>query len=181
MKKIGDMNREELAAYVCSHLDKNGVEVTLTGGSCVSIYSNNRYVSMDLDFIEKMTVRRKELAAYLMEIGFVEENRYFKHPNTELFIEFPPGPLAVGSEPIIDTVILKFDTGFLKLISPTECVKDRLASYYIWNDLQCLDQALMVAEQNDINLREVKRWSKVEGEEDKFKIFLSKLEMLVRN
>ncbi len=58
MKKIDDMSREELAAYVCSHLDKSGIEVTLTGGSCVSIYSDNRYVSLDLDFIEKMAYKK---------------------------------------------------------------------------------------------------------------------------
>jgi len=175
MKAISEMSREELAAYVCTHLKKCGIEITLTGGSCVSIYSQNQYSSMDLDFIEKVYSKREFLAKCLTGIGFYEENRYFKHPETDLFVEFPPGPLAVGNEPITDIVTIETDTGDLRIISPTECVKDRLAAYYFWNDLQCLDQAILVSKHNNINIAEIKRWSVKEGEEEKFNIFLSKL------
>jgi hypothetical protein len=36
----------------------------------------------------------------MFEIGFTESNRYFFYPETEFFVEFPSGPLAVGSEPV---------------------------------------------------------------------------------
>jgi hypothetical protein len=52
MKEIKEMNRTELAAFICTHLETHGIEVTLTGGSYVSIYSQDEYVSHDLDFIE---------------------------------------------------------------------------------------------------------------------------------
>ena len=175
MKKIGEMSREELAAFICTHLAKFGIEITLTGGSCVSIYSYNQYSSMDLDFIERISTKRKFLAKCLEEIGFYEKDRYFVHPDTELFVEFPPGPLAVGNEPITDIITIETEIGDLKIISPTESVKDRLAAYYFWNDLQCLDQAVLVADHNTINVAEVKRWSLTEGEEKKFEIFLGKL------
>ena len=175
MKKIGEMSRVELAAFICTHLAKCGIEITLTGGSCVSIYSENQYSSMDLDFIERISAKRKFLAKCLEEIGFYEKDRYFLHPDTELFVEFPPGPLAVGNEPITDIITIETEVGDLKIISPTESVKDRLAAYYFWNDLQCLDQAVLVADNNTINVAEVKRWSLTEGEEEKFEIFLSKL------
>ncbi len=45
------------------------------------------------------------------------------------FVEFPPGPLAVGVEPVKQVNELKFSTGMLRIISPTDCVKDRLAGY----------------------------------------------------
>ncbi|MBW6516773.1 MAG: hypothetical protein K0B81_09210 [Candidatus Cloacimonetes bacterium] len=175
MKKVSEMNRIELGAFVCSHLEKHGIEVTLTGGSCVSIYSNESYVTMDLDFIEKDSPKRRILAECLSEIGFSEEHRYFKHPETEFLIEFPRGPLAVGDEPITDVITIKTLTGTLRIISPTECVKDRLAAYFFWNDLQCLDQAILVAKHNKIDLKEVKRWSDKQGEVEKFEIFHSKL------
>ncbi|MDF1527072.1 MAG: hypothetical protein P1S59_12500 [bacterium] len=35
-----------------NHLENKGIRVVLTGGSCVSIYSNNKYQSMDLDLVE---------------------------------------------------------------------------------------------------------------------------------
>jgi len=175
MKKISEMSRLELAAFICTHLQKHGIEITLTGGSCVSIYSEDQYLSWDLDFIEKFTSQRKLLAKYLNEIDFYEELRHFKHQETALFIEFPPGPLAVGNEAITDIVIIETDTGNLRIISPTECVKDRLAAYYFWNDLQCLDQAVLVSQHNIINFSEVKRWSIKEGEIEKFNTFQNKL------
>ena len=40
MKPIKEMSRTELAAFIQSHLESNGIDVVLSGGSCVSIYSN---------------------------------------------------------------------------------------------------------------------------------------------
>jgi hypothetical protein len=39
-------------------------------------------------------------------------------------------------------------TGILRIISATDCVKDRLAWYYHDNDKECLEQAVLVAENN---------------------------------
>ena len=38
---------------------------------------------------------------------------------------------------------LKKRNKILKLLSPTDCVKDRLAAYYHWNDRQSLEQAIL--------------------------------------
>jgi len=53
MKFLGEMSVGEVAAYVAEHLRQCGINVVLTGGSCVSIYTHNRYLSYDLDFIEE--------------------------------------------------------------------------------------------------------------------------------
>ena len=50
----------------------------------------------------------------------------------------------------------------------TDCVKDRLAGYHHWNDRQCLEQALLVAEHNRIDLEEVRRWSEHERKDAEF-------------
>jgi hypothetical protein len=54
-------------------------------------------------------------------------------------------------------------------------VKDRLCAFYYWNDLQGLEQAVLVAKNQSVDLKEIKRWSKVEGKEEKHKIFKKKL------
>ena len=59
----------------------------------------------------------------------------------------------------------------LKLLSPTDCVKDRLAAYYHWNDRPSLEQAVLVCQNQSVDLDEVERWSKSEGKGDKFKLF----------
>ncbi len=172
MKPIEDMELGELAAFISSHLKANGIECVLSGGACVSIYTNNEYQSYDLDFIEFITIPRKKLIAVMTQIGFNEENRYFTHPDTKFFVEFPTGPLAIGSQPVKITNTIVFSTGELLLLTPTDCVKDRLAAYYYWDDLQSLDQALLVAESHAIEFKEIKRWSKVEGQLEKFNFFI---------
>lgn len=167
MKPIRDMSLGELAAFIAEQLRRNGIDAVLTGGGCVSLYTENRYLSYDLDFVAGFT-RRRSLAAVLEPLGFVEKNRYFIHPDTPFLIEFPGGPLAVGGEPVRDVHEIRYATGCLRLLSPTDCVKDRLAAWYHWHDRQCLEQALMVAEKHSIDLNEIERWSIQEGKSEDF-------------
>ncbi len=69
------MSLGELAALVCSHLDSKGIPCVLSGGACVTIYTHHRYLSYDLDFIERFSTSRKELRIALDELGFYEEHR----------------------------------------------------------------------------------------------------------
>jgi hypothetical protein len=162
------MSIGEIAAHVAEHLRQGGINVVLTGGSCVSIYTDNRYQSSDLDFIEVGRSSRKKIAEVLTKIGFQERDRYFTHPDTPFFVEFPAGPLAIGDEPVHEVAELEFATGTLRLLSCTDCVKDRLAHYYHWKDRQCLDQAVMVAASSEVDLEEIERWSRHEGMEEEF-------------
>lgn len=171
MKKIADMTIGELAAFVCSHVQEHGIEVVLTGGGCVEIYSSGKYSSFDLDFIENIPVGGGKLRKVLAEIGFSKKDRYFVHPDTEYFLEFPVGPLAVGSEQPIEISVLEYETGKLMALSPTDCVKDRLAGYYHWNDRECLEQALMVSSSTEVDFAEIERWSRNEGCEAGFSRF----------
>lgn len=44
------------------------------------------------------------------------------------------------------------------ILSPTDCVKDRLAGYIHWKARECLDQAVLVASVNAIDMDAVKQW-----------------------
>lgn len=168
MKSLSEMSVGEVAAYVAGHLRQSDIIVVLTGGSCVSIYTDNRYLSYDLDFIEEGRSTRKKIAACLQEIGFLEKDRYFTHTETRFFVEFPSGPLAIGDEPVSNITRMEFATGTLRLLSATDCVKDRLANYYHWKDRQCLDQAIMVATDTEVDMGELARWSRNEGMADEY-------------
>jgi hypothetical protein len=170
MKSIGAMSRADLAAFIQAHLRARGVEVVLSGGACVSIYSRGRYLSMDLDLIHTglMAPKRRVLREAMSAMGFSEDGRYFKHPDTRLFVEFPKGPPAVGEEPVREIHERRTATGMLRIISPTDCVKDRLTWFYHDQDRQCLEQAVAVAQGNPIDLAEVERWSAVEGKREQF-------------
>ena len=168
MKPVERMSHGELAAYISSHLRGLGIDVVLSGGACVSIYSNGRYVSKGLDFIDTRFATPREIREAMSAIGFMPENRYFKHPKVDWLVEFPGGPLAVGKEPVGAINEIEFSTGVLRILSPTDCIKDRLAAYYHWNDLQSLEQAILVSKSIRVDLKEVKRWSSAEGMSEAF-------------
>lgn len=91
--------------------------------------------------------------------------------NTKLFVEFPSGPLGVGDAPVEEIAEIDTEAGVLRLLTPTDCIKDRLAAYYHWNDEQSLHQAVWVAQRNDFDLENVRQWSKSEGALKKFHDF----------
>ena len=65
--------------------------------------------------------------------------------------------------------------GIETVLTGSDSVRDRLAAFYFWDDLQALEQALMVARDNEINLSMIEAWSEKEGALGKFEIFKKKL------
>jgi len=176
VKGIKRMSQSELAAFIQDILQAEGITVVLSGGSAVSFYSDNKYVSKDLDLINTGFARRSKLNSVMKGIGFEEKGRYFVNPETKFFVEFPDGPLSVGEEPVKEISEFELATGTLRVLSPTDCVKDRLCAFYFWNDQQGLAQAVLVTKDQNIDLKEIKRWSKAEGKEKEYVIFKRKLD-----
>lgn len=89
---------EQVAAIVSDALDSAGITATLSGGSAVTIYSDNAYVSRDLDFVTAAMVA--DLAPVLKALGFehtgVPRLSQFSHPKVQWYVEFPPSPLMFG-------------------------------------------------------------------------------------
>jgi len=83
----------------------------------------------------------------------------------------------------IDEDIAEIDTeaGILRLLTPNDCIKDRLAAYYHWDDEQCLQQAVWVAQQNEFYLESVQEWSIKESAEDKFVVFEGMIKSSINN
>lgn len=162
---------EALAGIVSAALEAAGISAVLSGGAVVSIYTNNEYESGDLDFITSAST--KSVAKAIASLGFVREGRMFSHPRTPLFVEFPAGPLAIGDQLIrpADVAEKRTAAGTLRLLTPTQCVMDRLAAYFHWNDLQSLDQALMVALNQAVNLSRLEKWAEREGANEKLETF----------
>ena len=176
MKPIAEMSQLELAAFVQEYLRQHGIDTVLTGGSAVMFYSRNLYVSKDVDLITLSFVQRRGLREAMRALGFAEEGRHFVHPESPHVIEFPAGPLSVGKEPVKEVQEIVLATGRLKIISPTDCVKDRLSAFYYWDDRQALEQAILVCQHNPVDMDEVARWSRVEGAYERFVTFRRYLE-----
>jgi hypothetical protein len=169
--QLKNLSLKDFAIFISDYLFKSGINAVLSGGACVSIYTNNKFISYDLDFVLFSADDLKKAGKALTEIGFYEENRYFRRNDTEYFIDFVSPPLSVGEEPVKEVAEIKKGDRTLKLLSVTDCVKDRLAAYYHWNDRQCLEQAVLVCQDNQVDFKEVERWSKNEGMIGKYKTF----------
>ncbi len=97
-----------------------------------------------------------ELAAIVSEalepLGFVHTGQprlsVFDHPKTRWYLEFPPAPLSFGGTYIDPSNCARINTGlgFLRVITPTHSVMDRLIAAAAWNEPQSLEQALLVTE-----------------------------------
>ena len=170
---------EELAFIVSQELINAGIEAVLTGGAVVSIYTKNQYQSYDLDFVTDESV--KNIKKVLDKLGFKkEEGRHFKHPDTDYFVEFISTPLAIGDEQVREKEELKKNNRKLILLPATYSVMDRLAAYFYWDDPQGLEQAVMVAKSQKINLSKVKTWALKEGQLEKFDVFIRLLKKKIR-
>jgi hypothetical protein len=159
----------ELATTVSVELERQKIVATLSGGSAVSIYTDNNYLSEGLDFVTIALV--EELRTALEPLGFKHTGRprlsVFEHPATSWYLEFPPAPLSFGGTYIDPSQCALVDTGLgsLRIITPTQSVMDRLIAAAVWNEPQSLEQALLVVEfQHDkIDWDELDRWVGVEG------------------
>ncbi len=156
---------EELAALISQALERAGIAATLSGGGAVTLYSENEYLSYDLDFIT--SERNEVIAEALSALGFerVPGAREFRHPATQYYAEFPPGPLAFGETVVShdDSAIIDTPYGPLRIVTPAQAVMDRLAAYLHWNDLQALDQALAVVRRQQIDWERLEEWARQEG------------------
>lgn len=176
MKIHEQTTRAELAALICEALAAQGIFAVLTGGAVVSIYSDNEFESDDLDFIATADLKRIE--PIMRHLGFVRsKGKYFSHPDTVLIVEFPKPPLMLGARYIPATEVgsLQNAAGLLRILTPTQCVMDRLASFYHWDDYQSLLQALAVARKQPVDLDQLSQWSTDEQAEEKYKKFLALL------
>ena len=159
---------EEVAAIVSYALDKAGITATLSGGSAVSIYSDNAYLSRDLDFVTSAMIA--DLKPVLGRLGFehtgIPRLSQFEHPKVEWYVEFPPSPLTFGHLQVNpeDCAVIDLAVGKLRIITPTQSVMDRLAAVYAWKDEQSRDQAILVAANQDIDWGALELWFENEGE-----------------
>ncbi len=163
-----------MAAIISEHLQKNGIEAVLVGGACVSIYSGNTYISYGIDLITASSI--KTMIPILEQLGFKNTGgRLFENPKCKFLIDFVAPPVSIGDAPVSEFNYINTRFGTICLLTPTDCVKDRLAAYFFWNDLQSLDQAVMVVKRNKIDMQDIKKWAEKQGELEKYNVFIKKI------
>lgn len=170
---------QDVAARVSRALTDAGITAVLTGGAAVTLYANNQYQSWDLDFVTAAPM--KDLSAVMAGLGFTRgAGRHFEHPSCRFVVEFVAWPVTLGDEVVHRWARRRTPAGTLHILTPTQCVKDRLAAFFHWRDGQSLEQALLVARSNRVSMKELERWAGAEGHGGDFEEFHRRLAELRR-
>jgi hypothetical protein len=166
----------EVALTVGAELERRGIRAVLTGGACVSVYTDGTYLSQDADFvIESAAVRQKQLDEALAALGFRRESDHYVHDLVPFYVEFPPGPLSIGGDLNIQPIEIEVAGSAALVLSPTDSCRDRLAAFYFWDDRQSLNLAVKVALYQELDFEVIRAWSKDEGSLDKYEEFQREL------
>ncbi len=161
--------------YVAWHLAKNNIKTLLVGGAVCAIYSEGAYKSGDLDFVS-LSIFDEKIPEVMKSIGFQKGvSRHYVHPICKLFVEFVTGPAGIGEDVKIKPDKKEVEGQTLYIYSPTDCIRDRLASYIHFRARECLDQAVLVAERFPFNRRRVKEWCVSEGAPQAYDDLMKKL------
>jgi hypothetical protein len=123
-----DSTLAEVAFAVCTALDRAGVTAVLTGGSAATVYAPAANQSSDVDFIITFGGDGSGDDA-LTALGYLAKNGAYVHAESPFPIEFPPGPLMVGGDNIVNWSTLRDEFGqLLHILTPTDSCRDRLAA-----------------------------------------------------
>lgn len=165
------ISEESTLADVCfaisAALEARGISGVLTGGSAAAVYAPQSYMSYDADFILENDDSLDEVAIALRPIAFQRNgrSRIFTHPNSRFTVDFPKGPLSVGGEYVHETRVLQQGNLRLRILTRVDCIRDRLAHFYHWNDYTALNAAVGVAAQapDEVDMELVRRWTERES------------------
>lgn len=173
-----DSTLAEVALAVASALARHGIRAVLTGGACVSIYTDGMYVSKDADFVIQSALDglQGRIDEALATLGFVRRKDRHVHNLTPFFVEFPAGPLSIGDDLDIRPVALLVGDSTALVLSPTDSCRDRLCAFYFWDDRQSLELAVAIARRHAVDLEAIRKWSRTEGAIQKYDEFRREVE-----
>ena len=170
----------QVAAAVSGALARADIRAVLTGGGCASIYTDGVYKSVDLDYVLQSAVTQSRLDEAMAKAGFERRSNQYLHPRAPLYVEFPPGPLGIGSDYRIVPIELEIGGAIVLALSSTDSCRDRLAAFLHWRDQQNLDTAVQIALRNDVDMVNIRSWCASEGVPEGFDEFVRNLEIARR-
>ena len=181
MKLTSRSSLAAVAACVADALSRAKIRAVLTGGACAVLYTGGEYQSSDLDFILQSAVKPGTLDAVMSTVDFRRSGNHYVHPRAPFIVEFPAGPLGIGTDIDIRPVVTRIRGIAVRVLSPTDSCRDRLAAFFHWNDRQSLNVAVQIARRRRVNIPAIRAWSAKEGASDKFSEFHEILEQRKRS
>ena len=175
-RSLRGLGMKEVAAAVHGLLVEGGHEPILSGQACAAIYGGQAIKSRTLEFAITGFAPAK-VGALMASLGFVlKEARTFSNMSCPYEVVLLAAPLRVGDDATDGSRMIKTSSGPLRMLTPTDCVRQRLSMFYRWGDRQALTEAVQVAKRQAVEMELVARWSEWEWATDRFQEFLRALE-----
>jgi hypothetical protein len=155
----------DVAFAVCTALERAGEHAVLCGGSAATFYVPEKYESRDLDFVLRFGTLATTVDAALAPLGYVRApETLYRHPEARFTVEFPTGPLAIGSETVTAHATEHQGDLLLHVYTASDVVRDRFMHYWAWGDQIALRVALDVAAARsfEIEAASIEAWTERE-------------------
>lgn len=172
MSNYSGLDIIELAAVVAENLQNHGVDVVLVGGLAVEIYTENLYLTKDIDMVNTNYSTIDTLHNAMAGLGFYKQGRVYVNDTTDITVEFPPGPLSVGDTLIKKITHQQVANKRIPILTLEDVIKDRLAAYVHWQDRQSLIQATTLMIKHRLNPKVFKAFCLKEGSQTDYKFLL---------
>ena len=129
-KELEGLVISQVAAIISSYMDEQGYEPVLTGRSCAAIYAGSSIHPKTLDFVVRdFTI--DEVAETMAGVGFLGSgHRTFSNKYCPYEVLLSTHPVVVGDDVVSDVKVMRTAKGPLKLLTPTDCVRQRLSMFY---------------------------------------------------
>lgn len=170
------MTLEAVAYEVGTALDQAGIVAVLAGGGAATFYAPEAYQTKDLDFVLPFVFSMPSEET-ILSLGFLPTRTRgtYARAGTPFTLEFIDGPLAISDEIIETWDTLRDGVRVLNVISPTDCVRDRLAAAIHWRDEASIQQAVAVARRHPVDRARIKAWCAAEGGAKVYERFASQV------
>lgn len=167
---------EELWKFVASHLETEEIGITLVGGGVATIYSKGKYQSGDLDFVlDSMWTKHSQVEEKLKKIGFIKKGVIYRHPECKFTLEYKSPPIEIGDDDRIEPEAIEHEGIAIKILTPTDCVKDRLNKYFLYKDKDAFDAAISVGKECEFVVAKVEKFCDENKFPEVFKKFMEEL------
>lgn len=155
---------------MAEHLLEQGIEVVLVGGLAVEIYSENAYLTKDIDMVNSGHQSTAQLSKAMEGLGFCKKGRIYSNPSTDYVVEFPPAPLSVGDELISEHTRVAVGNKFIPILNVGDVVKDRLAAFIHWQDNSSLIQAVAIILKHECSPSKYQAFCEREGDTGHYRL-----------
>lgn len=154
---------DEMAFTICTAMDRNGITAVLTGEGLAAVYAPDANESQTLHFVYPLTNASPSVET-MRVLGFQRvADGVYRHSDHELTVKSVEGPIAIGEEVIQTWSTWHRQDLILHLLTPTDCVRDRLAAAIREDDIDPVQQAAEVAMRHPVDMDLIQNWCGREG------------------